>query len=225
MPRTGLKLFLAPSTILLSAGCSHPQHIVETPSAMKDVRCLSANGPGDQVGCWILGRHPITEPADRMLYWHIYEFPSVDLAGRASDEHSALIEAYGHVYLMAVTVRGWTPDGGRRVAVIGPMQTALPVPHTATFLQTWLVPGMQTRVHRHDGPEALLILSGEQCVETPGGSSRSRAGEQLIVKAQTPMVLYAEGSGRRALAVIIHPTDRPLSHVHDWLPTGACLTH
>ena len=157
-----------------------------------------------------------------MLYWHIYEFPSADLARRAKDEHSETIEAYGRVYLMAVAAEQWSPKGGRHVASIGPMQTVLDVPHTATFLQTWLVPGMQTRVHRHEGPEALLIMSGEQCVETPNGRSRTQAGDTFIVPARTPMILYAIGKGRRALAVIIHPSGKPLSHAHEWQPAGMC---
>jgi len=215
--------FLAPVTAALASGCSYSPSAVETHAAAKDVRCLPVNGHRDQVGCWILATHPVAEPAGRMLYWHVYEFANAALASRAKDEHAEMIEAYGRTYLMAVTAEQWSPKGGRHVASIGPLQTVLPVPHTATLLQTWLVPGMQTRVHRHEGPEALMILSGEQCVETPEGHSRARQGQEVLVPAGTPMVLYAVGGGRRALTVIIHPSGQPLSHAHEWHPTGICL--
>lgn len=223
MARNSSTLLLSPFMIALATGgCAEPAWAVETSMAAKDVRCLPVDKHRDQIGCWILGSQPVTAPGDRQVYWHIYEFASSELAAQAKGKNAEVIAAYGRIYLMAVTPGQWAPKGGRHVASLGPMQLASPVPHIATFLQTWLVSGMQTRVHMHDGPEALLILDGQQCVETPDGINRTRGGEQVLVPAKTPMVLYAAVGGRRALAVIVHPSGQSLGHAHEWQPTGAC---
>lgn len=222
MARKSSTLLLSLFMMTLVTGCVEPARAVESPVAEKDVRCLPLGEHRDQVGCWILGSQPVTAPRGGQVYWHIYEFASAELAAQAKVEDAEVIAAYGRIYLMVVTSRQWTPKGGRHVASLGPMQLVAPVPHTATFLQTWLISGMQTRVHMHDGPEALLILDGQQCVETPDGSNRARSGEQVLIPAKTPMVLHAAEGGRRALAVIVHPSGQSLGHAHEWQPTGAC---
>jgi hypothetical protein len=89
----------------------------------------------------------------------------------------------------------------------------------ATFL-----PGMKSRVHRHPGPEAWYVVSGEQCAETPERKIVLRSGEGDFVPEGPPMVLWGTGTVKRqGLALILHDTSRPMSApAPDWTPAGLC---
>lgn len=189
------------------------------------VACIPVNGHQGEPGCWELGSVPISTPSGTPLYWHVYEFPSVALAKQAQDEHSRVIEAYGRVWLEAAATEQWTARGGRHVATVGPMRTLSSLPQTASFMEAMFTPGMRSRVHTHQGPEAWVVLEGEQCLETPEGKIRVGAGESMMVRGGIPMALYGTGNGiRRALVVIIHPTGQPLGmNYSEWQPTESCL--
>jgi quercetin dioxygenase-like cupin family protein len=85
---------------------------------------------------------------------------------------------------------------------------------------------MRSRVHTHPGPEAWVVLEGEQCLETPESKIRGKAGESMMVRGGIPMALYGGAGGlRRALVLIVHPTGQALGTTYDkWQPTGSCLT-
>jgi quercetin dioxygenase-like cupin family protein len=172
-----------------------------------------------------LGSIPISTSAGTPLYWHVYEFASVAKARQAQDDQSLIIEAYGRVWLEAVAAQRWTAQGGRHVATVGPMQTLSSLPQTASFMEAMFVPGMRSRVHTHPGPEAWVVLEGEQCLETTEGLIRVRAGESMMVRGGIPMALYGTGKSiRRALVLIIHPTGQPLGMTYNgWQPTDSCL--
>ena len=53
------------------------------------------------------------------------------------------------------------------------------------------------QVHTHPGPEIFYLLTGEQCLETPTGTTRARAGEGMVAPANTPMQLNIVGAERR----------------------------
>jgi quercetin dioxygenase-like cupin family protein len=79
------------------------------------------------------------------------------------------------------------------------------------------------QVHTHPGPEIFYLLTGEQCLETPTGTTRARAGEGMVASANTPMQLNIVGAKKRdALFVVIHDSKKPRVTPSDWLPTGAC---
>ena len=66
-------------------------------------------------------------------------------------------------------------------------------------------PGDNSRVHTHPGPEGWKVLAGEQCLETPAGATRGRAGGTMTVEGNTPMELNITGTTiRRAFALVIH---------------------
>jgi len=189
------------------------------------VACVPVNGHQGQPGCWEVGSVPISTPAGTALYWHVYEFQSVQTAQKAGDEHSRIIEAYGRVWLVAVANKQWRAQGGRHVATVGPMQPLTMVPQTASFMEATFTPGMRSRVHTHSGPEAWVVLEGEQCLETPEGKILVEAGESMMVRGGLPMALYGTGRGiRRALVLIVHPTGEALGTTYDgWQPTESCL--
>jgi quercetin dioxygenase-like cupin family protein len=84
-------------------------------------------------------------------------------------------------------------------------------------------PALANAIHTHSGPEIWYLLTGEQCLETPGGVTRARAGEGMFVQAETPMQLRIVGPSKRdALFVIIHDAARPATTVSAWHPKGSC---
>ena len=220
-----ISAFTAMLAIVPAMACSAPPLTLQPPAEPHHVACIPADGRQGQPGCWELASIPISASAGTPLYWHVYEFPSVAEAKQAKDNQSQIIEAYGRVWLEAVTVQSWTPRGGRHVATVGPMQTLSSQPQTASFMEAMFTPGMRSRVHTHPGPEAWVVLEGEQCLETTEGKIRVQAGESMMVRGGIPMALYGTGKGiRRALVLIIHPTGQALGTTYDeWQPTGSCL--
>jgi quercetin dioxygenase-like cupin family protein len=189
------------------------------------VACTPVNGHEGQPGCWELGNIPISAAVGTPLFWHVYEFPTVAEAQQARDDRSQVITAYGRAWLEAVADKGWKPRGGHHVATVGPMYTMSSLPQTASFMEATFTPGMRSRVHTHAGPEAWVVLEGEQCLETIKGKIRVQAGESMMVRGGIPMALYGTGKGiRRALVLIIHPTGQSLGTTYDgWQPTESCL--
>lgn len=189
------------------------------------VACVPVNGNRGQPGCWEIGSMPISADMATPLFWHVYEFPTVAEAQKARDKSSRVINAYGRVWLEAVADKQWKARAGRHVATVGPMHTITSVPQTASFMEATFTPGMRSRVHTHAGPEAWVVLEGEQCLETPEGKIRVQAGESMMVRGGIPMALYGTGKGiRRALVLIIHPTGQSLGTAYGgWKPTESCL--
>ncbi len=209
----------------LTVGCSAPSHSLRQHAEPHQVSCEPANGRQGQLGCWVLATAAVSGTAGQPLYWHVYEFSSPADAERARDGQSTVMQAYGRSWLLAVAAQDWTARGGRRVATVGPLQLLSSAPHTATFMEATFTPGMRSRVHTHPGPEAWVVLQGEQCLETPEGNIRVKTGESMMVRGGIPMALYGTGrSIRQALVVILHPTGEPPGKTHaEWQPTGSCL--
>lgn len=84
-------------------------------------------------------------------------------------------------------------------------------------------PGDNSRVHTHPGPEGWYVLAGEQCLETPEGALRARAGGRMTVRGNIPMELNVTGKKlRRAFALVIHDSTQARGTPSDWKPSGAC---
>jgi len=209
----------------LTVGCSAPSHSLAQHPEPHQVTCEPANGRQGQLGCWVLASAPVSVTTGEPVYWHVYEFSSPADAERARDGRSTVMQAYGRTWLLAAAAQDWTANGGRRVATVGPLRLLSSAPHTASFMEATFTPGMRSRVHTHPGPEAWVVLEGEQCLETPDGNIRVKTGESMMVRGGIPMALYGTGrSIRRALVVILHPTGERLGGPHtEWQPTGSCL--
>lgn len=71
-------------------------------------------------------------------------------------------------------------------------------------------PGMYSLPHYHSGVEAVYVLEGEACYETPTRASKLEKGETVVMPAGTPMRAVVTGSTRRhVLAVIVHDSAQP----------------
>ena len=67
------------------------------------------------------------------------------------------------------------------------------------------MPGMDPLPHHHSGVEAVYVLEGEACYETPTRAAKLQKGETLALPGDTPMRAVVTGSARRhVLAVIVH---------------------
>ena len=66
------------------------------------------------------------------------------------------------------------------------------------------------RRDRHSGVEAVYVIEGEACYETPTRGFTLRKGETLAIPGDTSMRAVVPGSTRRhVLAVIVHDASQP----------------
>ncbi len=186
--------------------------------------CQPANGREGQPGCWVLATAQIS-PSATPLYWHVYEIGSDEQARQSAGAPGTIVRALGRTWLMDVAGEEWRASAGRHVASVGPLQLLSTAPHTASFMEATFTPGMSSRIHRHPGPEAWVVLEGEQCLETSEGVIRGSAGEAMMVRGGIPMQLFGTGTAvRKALVLILHPAGEALATPdHQWRPAGACL--
>jgi quercetin dioxygenase-like cupin family protein len=144
-------------------------------------------------------------------------------AARGSNE--TVLKAYGSAWLLTIGDADWRPSKGTQVAAIGPLPITPGTAYSALYMEASMQPGMKSAVHRHSGPEAWYTLSGETCLETPGGTQVGRAnGPPVIVPEGMPMELTATGSTlRQSLVLILHDSSRPPTTPEvAWKPQGLC---
>jgi quercetin dioxygenase-like cupin family protein len=217
-----IRLLAAFGLILIGAGTAG----VFGQALDTNVGCVPvAERAGRELGCFIVGSVPLGRLDGMSYYWYIDRFDSKAAAQKLQSSRGAVIEAAGRVWLFTIGHEGWQPAGGKRVAAVGPLEISKTAEYTAMYMEAAFMPGMQSRVHRHPGPEAWYVLEGEQCLEIPSGTIRARAGESAVVPAGPPMQMSGTGSGRRtALVLILHDSSQePIVPASDWTPTGACL--
>jgi quercetin dioxygenase-like cupin family protein len=182
----------------------------------------AAEGPGATA----LASIPVVELPSGPIYWHLDTYRTRAEAEALSGPRSTVVEAFAKVWLFTIAEAGWRPAVGVRVATVGPLQVRPEGRYTASYMQAATSPGFQTDVHQHGGPEALLTLSGEVCVETPEGKLVGRAGgDPLLIKGGIPMQLTSVGREmRRSLVLILHDAAQPwkVPSASPWTPKGLC---
>jgi len=163
-----------------------------------------------------------------ILFLRLENFSTTAAAKHAATPASAVVEWAGKVWLLTLGPRGQRSQDAAFVAEIGPIPA---VPRAARYVldvnEADFGPEMKAQVaqavHTHPGPEIFYLLTGEQCLETPNGVTRARAGEGMVAPANTPMQLNIMGSSKRdAFFVIIHDATKPRVTPSDWQPTGRC---
>jgi len=165
-----------------------------------------------------------------ILFVRVENFSTTEAAQRAATPASAVVEWAGKVWLLTLGPRIGHSQGGTLVAEIGPVPS---VPPAASYVldvnEADFGPDMKAEVaravHTHPGPEIFYLLTGEQCLETPNGIVRARAGEGMVAPANTPMQLNIMGSSKRdAFFVIVHDAAKPRVIPSDWQPKGTCTS-
>jgi quercetin dioxygenase-like cupin family protein len=183
--------------------------------------------PGEKIegfGCWNVASREVKEFPTGPLFWHLSKFPTRETAEVSKGKAGLVVEAEGQVWLLSFGLKDAKPKQGAHVASIGPLKMIPAKSYGIVASLAILPPGAKSVVHIHPGPEAWYMLSGEQCLETPEGTSKARKGESLTAPPNTPMRLTITGSTiRRSLVVVIHDSSQPRSiPTSDWKPAGTC---
>ena len=176
-----------------------------------------------EFGCFNVGTVTGLHFSQASVYWHLHVFPDRKSAEAARSATGIAVEEDGRVWLSEFGARNAMPRGGESIAVVGPLQLPAAQSYAAVLSYAVMRPGDSSRVHTHPGPEGWYVLAGEQCLETPAGASRARAGETMTAPANTPMELNVGGKAlRRAFALVIHDSTQQRGAPSDWKPSGAC---
>jgi quercetin dioxygenase-like cupin family protein len=192
---------------------------------LTEVACLDV--PSDEkrpeFGCFNIGTVKELQFHDAAVYWHLYTFESRKAAEAARSATGIVVEEDGRVWLSEFGVRDTAARGGEAIAVVGPLQLPVAKRYTAVLSYAVMRPGESSRVHTHPGPEGWYVLAGDQCLETPAGANRARAGQTMAVPPNVPMELTVTGAKlRRAFALVIHDATQQRGVPSDWKPSGKC---
>jgi quercetin dioxygenase-like cupin family protein len=163
-----------------------------------------------EIGCSIIQSKVLPDGLKEPLFWHIDRFDSQERARTAVGPASIAFEAAGTSWLMTIESQTSDYHGGRHVAHVGPLP--LPrAPRYAMLVQSALfTPGMYSLIHHHSGVEAVYVIDGEACYETPTRASKLRKGETVALPGGTQMRAVVTGSKpRHVLAVIVHDAAQP----------------
>jgi len=200
------------------------EHVASTTVPVPGACETPRTGPADAVGCHFAGKEQLGAAPATPLFWHLDNYPTRAAAEAARRGRGTVAEAHGRVWLFTIAEADWRPEGGERVARVGPLPLTPGRNFTAYYIEGVIPPNAKTPPHRHFGPEAWYVVAGTNCVETPDGVRTAGAGETLIVPEGPPMVLTGVGSAiRRSLAVVVHDSAKPWTEVtSDWTPKGAC---
>jgi quercetin dioxygenase-like cupin family protein len=176
-----------------------------------------------EFGCFNVGTVTGLHFSQTSVYWHLRTFPSRKVAEAAKSATGIVVEEDGRVWLSEFGARNSAPLGGESIAVVGPLQLPAAKSYAAVLSYAVMRPGDNSRVHTHPGPEGWYVLAGEQCLDTPDGANRARAGGTMTVRSNTPMELNVTGKTlRRAFALVIHDSAQQRGTTSDWKPSGAC---
>ncbi len=189
------------------------------------VRCIpAAERAGRELGCFITDTRVLGELPDEPLYWYLDTYSTREAAEKAKGKYSTVVESYAKIWLFTISNQNWKASGGQRVARVGPLPLVGASSYTALYMEATFIPGMHSTAHRHPGPEAWYVLTGEQCLETPGHRMIVRAGESGIVPEGPPMMLVGTGtSKRRALVLVLHDSSKSMTSLApDWKPAELC---
>ena len=177
-----------------------------------------------ETGCYLVATTSLGTLPDVPLFWHLHRFQTRAHAEAAAQSRSTVVESLGYVWLYTIAEEGWKPTAGERVTVIGPLPITKGTNYVARYMEAVFVPGMQTAVHRHSGPEAWYVLAGSQCLETPDRTMIAKAGEGAVIAGGPPMTLSGIGDEvRRSVVLVLHDATQPwMTMETEWKPGGRC---
>jgi quercetin dioxygenase-like cupin family protein len=179
--------------------------------------------PRPPSGCFIVGSSSGLQFSEPVVYWHLRTFRTRAAAEAAKSRTGVIVEEDGKVWLSEFGPKGLDVRGGDAVAVVGPLDLLPASTYEAEIAYAVMPPGDRSRVHTHFGPEAWYMIAGEQCLETPSGTTRARPGESMAVTHSVPMELTVTGTRqRRSLVLVIHDSTKTFAAPSNWTPTGAC---
>ena len=174
-------------------------------------------------GCFNIATESGLQFQQAEVYWHIRTFANRTAAEAAKSTTGIVVEEDGRVWLSEFGARKLVVKGGQPVAVVGPLKLLPAASYTAVLSYAVMRPGDRSRVHTHPGPEGWYMIAGEQCLETPAGANRAKAGGTMTVLPSVPMELSVTGTLlRKSLVLVIHDSSQPRGTPSQWKPPGAC---
>ena len=187
---------------------------------------MDASARTQEAGCYIIATEKIDHLPAGPLFWYLYTYPTLEQAKRAQQKSGGTVaESSGKVWLFRIAAENWRPEGGDRVAVIGPLEVSPDKVYEARYMEAVLPPGRPgTPVHRHAGPEAWYVLSGAQCMQTPNETKVVRAGGTAVIPGGVPMsVKFPFNDTARHIVLVLYDASQPWrTKAQDWAPTIAC---
>ena len=142
--------------------------------------CKPVAERSSELGCWIIAAEPVGNLSKSQAFWHLDVYLTSAAAKLAKTPSSTVVEAFGKTWLLTIADTGWRPEGGERVAEIGPLPVIAGETYAVQYMEAVFAPGMTAPSHTHAGPEAWYTLSGETCLETPDGKQIGRAGGEPV---------------------------------------------
>jgi len=163
-----------------------------------------------ETGCSIIETKVLPDGLKEPLFWHIDRFDSAEPARAAAGPASVAFEAAGTSWLMTIESATSDHHGGRHVTQVGPLPLPSAAKYSMLVQSAAFTPGMYSLVHHHSGVEAVYVIEGEACYETPARAFTLRKGETLTLPGGTLMRAVVTGSALRyVLAVIVHDAAKP----------------
>lgn len=163
-----------------------------------------------EIGCSIIEKKPLPVGLKEPLFWHIDRFDSAERARAAVGPASVAFEAAGTSWLMTIESQTSDHRGGRHVAQVGPLPLPQAPKYAMQVLSSAFPPGMYSLLHHHSGVEAVYVIQGEACYETPTRAFKLQKGETLALPTGVPMRAVNTGSTLRyVLAVIVYDAAKP----------------
>ena len=180
-----------------------------------------------ELGCTIVAKQMLPDGLRGPLYWHIDRFDSFKRAQAAAGPTSVAVEAAGISWLMTIEAQTLDHHGGAHVAMVGPLELPDAPKYALQVQASRFTPGMYSLAHDHSGVEAVYVIEGEACFETPTRALKLRKGETVALPGGTPMRAAVTGSSpRHLLAIILHDASKPattsLEQVHHERELAAC---
>ena len=163
-----------------------------------------------ELGCTVLEDKLMPAGLTGPLLWHIDRFDTLDRARAAVSATSIAMEAGGIAWLMTIEASASNHHGGTHVTHVGPLPLPKADRYSMLVQSALFAPGMYSLPHHHSGVEAVYVIEGEGCYETPSRGFAVRKGDTLVLPARTEMRAVVTGSTRRhVLAVIVHDAAQP----------------
>ena len=163
-----------------------------------------------EFGRGTIQRKVLPESLREPLFWHIDRFESGDATRAAVGGASVAFGDAGTWWLMTIESQPWDHRGGEHVAAVGPLALPPAPRHTLQVQSSVFGPGPYSLVHPHSGVEAVHVVDGEACFETPTRAVRLQRGDALPIGAGTSMRAVVAGSvARHLFAVIVHDSAQP----------------
>jgi quercetin dioxygenase-like cupin family protein len=176
-----------------------------------------------EFGCFNIATEKGLQFPQPSVYWHIRTFANRDAAEAAKSATGVVVEEDGRVWLSEFGARDLLVKGGQPIAIVGPLQLPPAKSYTAVLSYAVMRPGDRSRAHTHPGPEGWYMIVGEQCLETPAGANRAKAGGTMTVPSNIPMELSITGTVlRKSLVLVIHDSTQPRGTPSQWKPSGVC---